>query len=153
MIVDFRNEYRFLSNFYESPFIYDGILYPTNEHFFQAMKTKDKVQRRLISEARTPGLAKWMGRRIVLREDWANIRLDVMLYGLRKKFSIPELAAKLAATYPHALVEGNWWHDNLWGNCNCPKCKNIEGQNLLGLSLEQVRLEILTERKGGNTDG
>lgn len=145
MISSFKDKYRFLSNFWPSPFTYDGILYPTNEHFFQAMKTNDKAQRRLISEARTPGLAKWMGRQTVLRIDWPQINLNVMLYGLRKKFQNKELAAELAATFPHTLVEGNWWHDNLWGNCYCQKCKGIEGQNLLGLSLEQIRLEILTE--------
>ena len=41
MIVEFDGEYEFLSNFYHSPFTHDGITYPTNEHFFQAMKTLD----------------------------------------------------------------------------------------------------------------
>lgn len=148
MINDFsKKEYRFLSNFYTSPFEYDGILYPTNEHFFQAMKTTDKVQRRLISEAGTAGLAKKMGRKAVLRSDWKKIKLDIMLHGLRKKFQNPELVAKLTATFPDCLVEGNWWHDNYWGDCWCAKCKNIEGQNFLGFLLEHVRLELINERK------
>ena len=31
------------------------------------------------------------------------------------------------------------WHDNTWGDCSCPKCKNITGQNLLGKALMEVR--------------
>ena len=37
------------------------------------------------------------------------------------------------------LIEGNYWHDNYWGNCLCPKCKEIEGQNQLGKILMKVR--------------
>lgn len=139
MITDFRGKYTFLSNFFPSPFIYDGIEYPTNEHFFQAMKTEDSVQRRLISEARTPGLAKRMGRKAVLRPNWGEIKLDIMLYGLKKKFQDPALAAKLRTTHPKRLIEGNWWHDNYWGDCSCTKCKDIPGHNMLGVLLEIVR--------------
>ena len=38
-IGEFDGKFRFLSNFYPSPIFYDGILYPTVEHAFQAAKT------------------------------------------------------------------------------------------------------------------
>lgn len=38
------------------------------------------------------------------------------------------------------IVEGNYWHDNYWGNCTCDKCKNIEGQNKLGKILMKIRM-------------
>jgi predicted NAD-dependent protein-ADP-ribosyltransferase YbiA (DUF1768 family) len=65
-----------------------------------------------------------------------------MLQGLRLKFDIEELANMLIATGDAALVEGNWWCDNTWGNCSCPKCENIPGQNRLGTLLMQVRQEL-----------
>ena len=37
------------------------------------------------------------------------------------------------------------WHDNIWGNCECPKCKDIIGKNLLGKALMEVRDRIKEE--------
>jgi predicted NAD-dependent protein-ADP-ribosyltransferase YbiA (DUF1768 family) len=48
----------------------------------------------------------------------------------------------LLDTGDEELVEGTTWHDNIWGNCSCPKCKNIPGQNRLGKLLMQIREEI-----------
>lgn len=116
MIDDFsKEEYHFLSNFSPSPIEYGNNIYPTVEHFFQAMKTKDEVQRRLISETGTPGLAKRMGRNVVLRKDWNQIKLSVMAFGIMRKFDDLELRKKLVDTYPHYLVEKNWWGDDIWG--------------------------------------
>ena len=44
----FDGDMFFLSNFYESEIIYEGIKYPTNEHAFQAAKTFDKNVRQAI---------------------------------------------------------------------------------------------------------
>ena len=43
------------------------------------------------------------------------------------------------------FCEDNWWHDNYWGDCQCEKCKNIEGQNKLGKILMRVANEIINE--------
>jgi len=53
-----------------------------------------------------------------------------------------ELLKLLIATKPHDLIEGNYWHDNIWGDCLCSRCKNIKGQNLLGKILMEVREEL-----------
>ena len=37
-ISSFRGEYRFLSNFYQYPFEYKGLVYPNAEAAFQAQK-------------------------------------------------------------------------------------------------------------------
>lgn len=56
MTIDkFDNEFAFLSNFYSSPIVYEGIEYPTVEHAFQAAKTFDFDQRKMIAAAATPG--------------------------------------------------------------------------------------------------
>lgn len=143
MIIDkFEDEYAFLSNFYPSPVQENGITYPTIEHYFQAQKTTVPFERAAIANVVTPGQAKREGRRITLRKDWEQIKDEVMLQGLRLKFAIPELAEKLLATGDAELVEGTIWHDNIWGNCSCPRCENIPGENRLGKLLMQVREEI-----------
>lgn len=142
MIVEFDGEYAFLSNFYDSPIFYEGITYPTNEHFFQAMKTLDIETRKAIAAAPTPGAAKRMGRHVSLRPDWERVKVDVMRTGLMLKFTDAELAEKLLATEDEELVEGNWWHDNTWGNCHCTECSRKGGRNLLGMLLMELRKEL-----------
>ena len=146
MINHVDKEVAFLSNFYPQEIEFEGIIYPTNEHFFQAMKTLDIDKRRAIANASTPGLAKKMGRSVSLRPDWEDIKDDVMLEGLYRKFADDELADWLLDTGDEELVEGNWWCDQTWGSCNCPKHKDIPGQNKLGKLLMKVRSEIKKER-------
>ena len=67
-INEFRGEYYFLSNFYERPVFYNGILYQNNEAAFQAQKVKDfKTQKELANL--NPSEAKRKGRRVFLRFD------------------------------------------------------------------------------------
>ena len=146
MINQFDKEWAFLSNFYPQEIEFEGIISPTNEHFFQAMKTLDINQRRAIANASTPGLAKKMGRSVSLRPDWEDIKDDVMLEGLYRKFANDELAEWLLDTGDEELVEGNFWHDNHFGTCYCTRCQNIKGQNVLGKLLMKVRSEIKKER-------
>lgn len=141
MINKFEGEYAFLSNFYPSPFVYDGIEYPTVEHFFQAAKTTDLSKRKEIAAAPTPGQAKRMGRQVKLRPDWEEVKIDVMMKGLRHKFAIPKFREMLLATGDEELTEGNTWHDRAWGRCMCDKCGG-QGQNLLGRLLMKLREEI-----------
>lgn len=160
MINLFKGEHGWLSNFSYHGFWYGGVWYPTNEHFFQAMKTLNKEHRVAISKAAKPWIAKKMASesgyrmpdgslfRIELRVDWDEIKDSVMLYGLKKKVHHhPKVVELLIATYPQRLVEGNWWHDNYWGNCTCNKCKNIPGKNMLGVLWETVRTKLINTRR------
>ncbi|MDD2731190.1 MAG: NADAR family protein, partial [Candidatus Portnoybacteria bacterium] len=88
-----------------------------------------------------PGQAKKMGRTVTMRKGWDQHKADVMLGLLRQKFQDPSLRERLLATGTQKLVEGNSWHDNLWGSCGCTRCKD-KGKNLLGRLLMQVRAEI-----------
>ena len=143
MIDKFEGKYAFLSNFYPSPIRpwEDDIIYPTVEHAFQAMKTFDIEKRRQIASQPTPGKAKFYGRSVELRLDWREIRDKVMYFCLKDKFEDSILKDKLLATGNEFLVEGNSWHDNYWGDCRCPKCKNIQGENHLGYLLMEIRDE------------
>jgi len=137
MIIDrFEGEYNFLSNFYKSPITIEGITYPTVEHFYQAQKTHDTQIKQTIANLRFPGQAKKYGRKIPLREDWDEIKLDIMLWGLTEKFNEPELESLLLKTGNATLIEGNNWGDTYWGQCNG------NGLNMLGKLLMEVRDQI-----------
>ena len=141
-ISTFKGNYAFLSNFFKlvTPIQHNRILYPTVEHFYQAMKSLDLNERLTISNIDYAGNARKYGRNIQLRPDWENAKVPVMRLGLILKFAAnPGLKAELLSTWESVLVESNYWHDNVWGNCSCPKCVNIQGQNLLGYLLMETR--------------
>jgi N-glycosidase YbiA len=143
-IVSFRGGYSFLSNFahFEKPLQSKGIVYRSNEHFYQAMKVTDHNLRKSVAEHPTKGLKKYI-RTLQWRDDFDEIKYDVMLYGLRYKFSLhnPNLRSRLRATGDAIIEEGNWWGDKYWGVC----LKTCEGQNKLGKMLMLVREEITGE--------
>lgn len=156
MINVFRGEFAFLSNFHvlNNPIRSGNLVLPTNEHFFCIHKTFDLNDRLWIAQQPTPALAKKAagpdgidGRKIVLRSDWKEVDKHVMFTGLVLKFmNNYDIAVKLLETRGRRLVEGNWWHDNYWGNCTCVKCAHIPGQNHLGRNLELVRELLFTIR-------
>ena len=136
-IESFQGAYRFLSNFWPAEVEYEGLVYPSSEHAYQAAKTIDPEARKAFLDIK-PGQAKRKGRKVVLREDWEDVKLDVMLDLLRAKFSNPELTKMLLDTGDRGLIEGNTWGDQFWGVCKG------QGENHLGLLLMQVRDEIGT---------
>lgn len=146
MINSFDGEFAFLSNFFPSPITFDGITFPTVENWFQAWKTEVPAEFRAIATAETPGRAKRLGRKCILREDWEEVKEQVMEDGLRLKFADPELKAKLLATGDQYLEEGNTWHDNYWGVCHCIKCQDIMAKNHLGKLLMKLRTEFMEEK-------
>lgn len=135
MIDRFDGPHSFLSNFYPSPVLYDGIRFPTSEHAFQAAKSLNMGVRRQISMLPSPADAKRFGRNIHLRPGWDRLRLAVMEDILREKFSSPSMRRNLMSTGTHELVEGNWWNDTFWGVCNG------KGENHLGKILMKLRKE------------
>jgi ribA/ribD-fused uncharacterized protein len=90
--------------------------------------------------------AKLRGRHITLREDWEAVKDKVMYDIVKDKFTRNlNLKTLLLTTNNDVLIEGNWWHDNYWGDCYCEKCKDIKGANRLGEILMQVREELRYE--------
>lgn len=134
----FDGQFAFLSNFFPCVIIgEDEIVYPSVEHYFQAQKTNDLIQRQKIAEAQTPGIAKRMGRKVVLRSDWEEVKDKVMLFAVRQKFKDPRFGSLLLATGDAELIEGNYWGDTYWG-----VDINKGGENHLGKILMQVRIEL-----------
>ena len=137
MIGEFRGKTRWLSNFHEAPIIYDGMLFATTEHAYQAAKTTCIGERSQIAFCETPAKAKKEGTKVTLREDWEEIKLNIMLEINRIKYnSYPELKELLISTRGEELVEGNNWGDEYWGKVNG------KGENHLGRILMQIRSEL-----------
>ena len=137
-ILGFQGEYRFLSNFYPSAIRNRTGIWPTAEHLYQASKSTNPDDWRLIRVTETPGRAKRAGRQILLRSDWDEIKDWVMLSVVRLKFlQNRRLAQLLVDTGDAEIVELNSWGDRYWG-----ECPRGEGKNRLGEILMQVRKEI-----------
>lgn len=140
-IDNFKNEYKMFSNFYPCNVQFEGRKYVTVEHAYVASKTKNEMFRKEISElsAENVGLVKRKGKRITLRKDWEMVKLSIMKRLLIQKFSYDKFKKLLISTDDKLIIEGNYWHDNIWGDCYCERCKKIKGKNLLGKMLMDIR--------------
>jgi hypothetical protein len=165
----FRGPLEFCSNFYwPCPIIVDGKrfvsllqayqaakvtepeVYDSVEHAYQAFKFLDPKLREKFrgkgKDALTPAEAKRLARTLkaqgLQRKDWEQVNLAVMEDLVRQKFQEPKLRKLLLATDPKTLVEGNYWHDNFWGDCSCAKCADKPKLNHLGRILMKIREEI-----------
>jgi hypothetical protein len=134
MIGPFEGRYRFLSNFYPlHNFVWRGEEWPTVEHAYQAAKVMGGPAWDRIRCAETPGQAKRLGSKVVLREDWETVKIPLMYELLTIKFRDPYLFDKLIGTGDDELVEINTWGDTFWGVCGG------KGENYLGMLLMLVR--------------
>lgn len=133
-VSEFRGEYAFLSNFYETDIYCWGFKYRNAEAAFQAMK--DPLQASLFVELDAKA-AKRLGRKVCLRKNWEQLKEEFMFTVCFAKFmQNPELGEKLVATGNKTLIEGNTWGDTEWGVCNG------NGKNLLGNILMRIREKI-----------
>jgi ribA/ribD-fused uncharacterized protein len=136
MINEFKGKYYFLSNFYSAPVMYEGLLYQNNEAAFQSAKIKDLDRRKQFCNL-DPSTAKKKGRNVLLRNDWEDVKDEVMYQCVKDKFTRnQDLKQKLIDTDNEELVEGNTWNDTYWGVCRG------RGKNMLGKILMRVREEL-----------
>lgn len=133
----FFGDHRWLSNF---AIEHDGM---TVEHYYQAAKAAREFDRETILMLPSPGRAKRIGAEIEARADWDEVKLDVMLEQLRRKFANDPFRWMLIATAGRELVEVNDWGDTFWGVDE----HSGRGTNHLGRLLMQVRDELIAERK------
>ena len=140
----FFGNYRFLSNFQVADVWYEGILYPSTEHAYQAAKsTNIDIRKEFLSL--TCAKAKNKGQQIEIRENWDIVKYDIMFAVVFDKFfRHDDLRMQLLETGNKYLEETNHWKDNFWGVCD-----GI-GQNNLGKILMSIRdiLKNNPNRKG-----
>lgn len=154
MIDKFQGRWRFLSNFYPCEIEYQGIKYPSVEHYYVAMKVNDEQLingryytpadfREMISKVELPAVAKKIGQLVKLRRDWDDKKIEFMNWAIREKFKSKELSEMLLSTGDMELIEGNSWNDTFWGVCNG------KGKNHLGKILMEVRNELRGKKRVG----
>ncbi len=132
-IKGFFGDYRWLSNFHLCPVPYEGLTYPSSENAYQAAKSTEGSIRDLFLNV-SPSQSKYKGQKLHIREDWEQVKLQVMFDILESKFHYnPELKLALLSTDLKYLEETNWWNDKFWGVCR------DEGLNHLGRILMVIR--------------
>lgn len=142
VISSFDFEYSFLSNFYICDVAYNKVIYKSSEHAYQAAKMITEEDHDFIASLKYPGQTKLKIRNLKKKENWTDIKYDIMRDILIEKFKNKELKQKLFKTIGYNLREGNNWHDNYWGDCGCKSCRRITGKNILGNILMEIRDEM-----------
>lgn len=131
------------SNLFRRPVMFEGRLFPTAEHAYQAGKIrKDKV-REWILNAPTPALVAMAAHGLYTWDivpNWSKIKFDRMRDVLRAKYTQHEdLRQLLLSTGNSRLVEAgrvNNLVNRTWGQVNG------RGQNMLGVLLMRLRVEL-----------
>lgn len=135
-------KYGFLSNFYMVDQVdSDGVVWPSNEHFYQSRKLLDEKERSLFlhEDYRSPGAAKKLGQKVKIRPEWDKLhRIPAMAEGLSYKYAKgSEMAQRLLDTGTLYLVEWAPWGDVFFG-----VDASYKGQNWLGRLLMRRRREL-----------
>jgi ribA/ribD-fused uncharacterized protein len=128
------------SNLYKRHIEFEGLVYLTSEHAYQAGKASKPAVRDWILSAPTPALAAMAAHGLYVWDvvpDWAQIKFDRMRCVLRAKFDQhPDLQELLLATGEARLVEAGTVSNavnRLWGEVNG------KGENMLGVMLMELR--------------
>lgn len=132
----FFDEFRFLSNFHICKCSIGSVSYMSTEHAYMAAKAVDKKDHDWVASAPNPLEARNRGRVIALRDDWEEIKIEVMYQANLSKYQNPLLRGLLEKTGDRYLEETNWWNDFFWGVCRG------KGENNLGKVLMRVRADL-----------
>ena len=136
MITEFQNEYRWLSNFAPVKIKLDGLGFPSVEHAYMSAKSDDVEWKKFCSNSNnTAGDVKRKSRSILLKDDWNEIKIEVMANCIKQKFNTEPYRTKLLETGTQHIQEGNRWNDKFWGVC----LKTNKGENHLGRLIMDVR--------------
>ena len=139
----------FLGNWYNSPFIKDGIRFINNEQYFmwgkqQLFNPTNILLEKSILETPNPSEIRKLGRCVknFNQTVWDTNKYEIMKTGLIEKFlQNTELKKALIDTNDAILVEASPY-DTIWGIGLCEKdakTKKWRGDNLLGKALMDVR--------------
>ena len=139
-----------LSQWYESKFEIDGVVYNSAEQYMMAQKAKlfgDITIYKKILNANSPAHAKALGREVrgFDEEIWTLNRFNIVVEGNLAKFNQNvKLKEYLISTKNRILVEASP-KDYIWGvglderDYNITNPKKWRGLNLLGFALMRVR--------------
>ena len=135
--------YGAFSNLFRRPMEFEGRVYPTAEHAYQAGKARTDEVREWILSAPTPSLVAMAAHGLYTWDivpEWSRTKFDRMRKVLKAKFSQHEDLKKLLLSTGNARLVEAGRTDNAvnrtWGEVNG------KGQNMLGVLLMEVRDEI-----------
>lgn len=135
--------YGALSNLYRREVEFEGRVYPTSEHAYQAGKASKPAVRDWILSAPSPSLAAMAAHGLYTWDvvpNWSQIKFDRMRAVLRAKFNQHEdLRELLLSTGQARLVEAGTVNNavnRLWGEVDG------KGENMLGVMLMELRAEL-----------
>lgn len=136
-------KFKEFSNLFPSKITIDGKVYPSVEHYFQAMKFPNNpdYQEQIVA-AKTGAAAKKLGATqvIPLRADWEQVKEEIMKKALKAKYTQNEGLKKLLLSTGTAVLQEASPTDVYWG-----VGKSGKGKNRMGVLLMEVRAEIAAE--------
>lgn len=152
VIFGFFEQFRFLSNFHNCDVLWNGYIWPSSEHAYMASKCKNVSYRETLEGspfydgkpikeilAMKSSQVKSWGQTVELREDWSNVKNNIMHSICLDKFTRNlDLKQKLLDTGERLLIEANSWGDSWWG---FDVAKN-KGENHLGKILMDIREKV-----------
>ncbi len=159
---DKNKPYYEFSNFYLINVIIDGRVWPSTEHYYQAMKYTNILYQEIIRKADTPYKAFVLGRKqlargyfgnyklnkhdtrtlneimneytqVTMRHDWDTAKIDVMITAVGEKFDQNSVLQELLVNTGDKQIIEHSPRDNFWG------MHNGVGQNNLGKILMGLR--------------
>jgi ribA/ribD-fused uncharacterized protein len=132
--------YGAFSNLFPRSIEFEGVIYPTSEHAYQAGKARKPAVREWILNAPTPALAAMAAHGLYVWDvvpNWAQIKFNRMRAVLRAKFDQhTDLRELLLSTGNARVVEAGTVNNpinRLWGEVNG------QGENMLGVMLMELR--------------
>jgi ribA/ribD-fused uncharacterized protein len=135
--------YGALSNLYRRSVEFEGQIYSTSEHAYQAGKASKPAVRDWILSAPSPSLAAMAAHGLYTWDivpNWAQIKFDRMRAVLRAKFvQHADLRELLLSTGQARIVEAGTVNNavnRLWGEVDG------KGENMLGVMLMELRAEL-----------
>ena len=137
MIKYFKGENEFLSNAYSIPVLYNGIWYANAESAFQAQKCASAELRHLFADLDAV-TAKKLGREMQLRDDWDDVKDNIMKEIVLSKFQDEDIRDRLLETGSEEIIMYTK-RDAYWGVIDG------EGENRLGKILMEVRSELMKD--------
>ncbi|WP_420287278.1 NADAR family protein [Flavobacterium psychrophilum] len=139
MIKEFQGDFRWLSNFSPVKIELDGLEFSSVEHAYMSAKSDDEKWKSFCSNSNnTAGNIKRESRNVKLKDNWNDIKLEIMQKCIEQKFNKSPFKALLLKTGNEHIQEGNRWNDKFWGVC----LKTNEGENNLGKLIMSVRTAL-----------
>lgn len=139
-----KDQHGYMSNFARYAIKINDKEYMTSEHYYQSQKAAGTDFEKAIADAANPKSAATLGRSnlFVLREDWDQVKDDVMRVAVEAKFrQHPDIKEKLLSTGDAKLVEDTATTNDCYWGCGT----DGSGKNMLGVILMEMRKKFRSE--------